>query len=260
MWLAPAWSERSTCSAVLTETIAACAAMREGSFVDLGAGHPQPGVLIDPARRARASRTGTSTRSDVRDPSAPSRSSSITPSLIISDQIASSRLSESARSVASGTWPMPSCSVEPSSTRLATSSAICSACSCEAPDGRRGEIFLHLDRQVDQILRQLAVAERVRHPRVHLRDHQAAACAHRFDRGGEDVHLDPERDLSLARGRGVQQHDVGRTHRREQPRDERQAHRQVVQPLAGVAHPGPDERRLEDHAVALGQRAPARRA
>ena len=52
----------------------------------------------------------------------------------------------------------------------------------------------------------------------------------------------------------MQQHDVGRAHRREQPRDERQAHRQVVQPLAGVAHPGSDERRLEDHTVARGQR------
>ena len=120
-------------------------------------------------------------------------------------------------------------------------------------DGRRDEIFLHLDCQVDQILRQLAVTERVGHPRVQLGDDQAAACTHRFDCGGKDVDLDPERDLALAPCRGVQQDHVGGTDRREQPRDEGQAHRQVIQPLAGVAHPGSDERRLEDHAIALGQ-------
>ncbi len=57
--------------------------------------------------------------------------------------------------------------------------------------------------------------------------------------------------------RGVEvcsRHDVGRAHRREQAGNERQAHRQVVQLLAGVAHPGSDEWRLEDHTVASGQR------
>ena len=64
----------------------------------------------------------------------------------------------------------------------------------------------------------------------------------------------PSETFPLPRGGGVQQHDVGWAHRREQPRDERQAHRQVVQPLSGVAHAGPDERRLEDHALAQPQR------
>ena len=116
------------------------------------------------------------------------------------------------------------------------------------------EVFLDLNREVDLIFCQLAIAERVRHARVALRDHQTAARADRFDRGREDVHLDPERHLPCARSGGVQQHDVGRAHRREQPRDKRQAHRQVVEPLAGVPHPGPDEWRLEDHPVARWQR------
>ena len=105
---------------------------------------------------------------------------------------------------------MPSCSVEPSSTRLGDELRDLLGVLVAGADGRRGEVFLDLDREVDQILVELAVAERVWHPRVHLRDDHAAARAYRFDRGWQDVHLDPERDLALARGRGVQQHDVRR--------------------------------------------------
>ena len=118
----------------------------------------------------------------------------------------------------------------------------------------RGEIFLHLDCEVDQVLVELAVAERVGHPRVQLRYHQAAARTDTFDGGREDVHLDPERYLPLTGSRSVQQHDIRLAHSREQPWDERKTHRQVVQPLTGVAHPRPDERRLENHTVACGQR------
>ena len=53
-----------------------------------------------------------------------------------------------------------------------------------------------LDRQVDRIPVELAVADACRAFGVHLRDHQASARADRFDRGGQDVHLDPERHLA----------------------------------------------------------------
>ncbi len=150
---------------------------------------------------------------------------------------------------------MPSCSVEPSSMRLATSSAICSACSCPGPIAGEGSSSCDLDREVDEVLVQLAVAERVGHPRV-----AAGRSPGRHAHGRARPRPGGCSPRSRARPyprRGVEvcsSTTSGGRMRREQPWDERKAHRQVVQPLTGAAHSRSDERRLEDHAVACGQR------
>ena len=82
------------------------------------------------------------------------------------------------------------------------------------------------------------VAERVGHVGIHLGQDQPAAGPGLLDGGGQDVHLDPEGDLAVARRRRVDQDGVGRAHRVEEPGHQRQPHGQVVEHRARGACPG----------------------
>jgi hypothetical protein len=82
---------------------------------------------------------------------------------------------------------------------------------------RAGERLVDLDGQVDPVERELTVAKRVGHVRVHLGHDQAAGGPDPFDRRREDVDLDPERDLAGPGYGGVDEHGVDRAHRVEEP-------------------------------------------
>ena len=122
------------------------------------------------------------------------------------------------------------------------------------PVDRRGEFGRPLDRKVDQLAVDLAVPKGVGHRGVQLRDHQAASRPHPFEGGDENVHLDAHRDAPVTLGGRVQKEDVRRAQSVEQPRDQGETHWQVVELRPGTPHPRADERRLEDHALALRKR------
>ena len=131
------------------------------------------------------------------------------------------------------------------------------------PDGRGALVgavrigvtqgVVDLDHPVEVLEWDFGVAQGVGHLRVHLAQHQPAAGPHALERSGQDVDLDPEGHHPIPRKGGVEQDRVGRPHRLEETRHEREAHGQVVE-RRDVTHSGSDEGRLADVPGAVGQR------
>ncbi|WP_255218241.1 hypothetical protein [Janibacter terrae] len=124
------------------------------------------------------------------------------------------------------------------------------------PEGRVGggrrERLAHLDREVDVVERDARVTVGVGHAVVDHRDDEAAALAAGLDGAGQEVDLEAEGEVPLARGSAVHEDAVDREPVAVEDRDEGEAARHVPQPGAAPL-PGPDEARLERHARAVGE-------
>ena len=139
-WILPpthvafACANRSTWSAPLTETIRRRLAICAGSFTV-----SVRSIRTSGLRSSQAYRSGLPNANDAvtgcPGSSAPALARPSTPSLNISDRTVSPRLVSSPASTASGTAPMPSCSVAPSPISAATRAAIAADTSV---GGRRG--------------------------------------------------------------------------------------------------------------------------
>ena len=152
--------------------------------------------------------------------SAPACSRSITPSEIISDQIA--RLASAGERAQRRIGDLADAELQGGAVSHEVGDALGDRLRVvvAGADGRGREVLLDLDGEVDEVFGQLAVAERVGHVGVQLGDDEPAAGAHMLDGRRQDVHLDPERDLPVVWRGGVQQRHVGGAQRAEQPGDE----------------------------------------
>jgi hypothetical protein len=120
-----------------------------------------------------------------------------------------------------------------------------------SPRGRE-ELLLSLEGEIDRVEIDLAVAEGVGHGGVALGDDEAAVGPGLLEGCWKDVDLNTERHPTVAWHGGVDEQHVRPPGDGEQPRHEREAHREVVESLV-AAHRRADEGRLVHDAGPVGE-------